>query len=384
VKTVLVTGGTGAVGSVLAAQLLAEKETRVALLVRARSAEHLQERVRELVDFWALDPSDRSVMDRLIPLAGDVTRSQLGLEPGRYDRLVGELSHIVHAAANVKLDQTLEEARRAAVDSARNVLALARACRTNGRFRKLDVVSTIGVGGRFPGAVPERILHEPRAFHNTYEAAKAEAEELVWAEVQAGRLPGTIHRPSMVVGDSTTGRIIHFQVFYYLCEFLSGRRTAGFVPSGGGFALDIVPVDYVARAIQIASDRDDAAGRIFHLCSGPDQALPLGDLAGRVNEIFSSCDGRRVRLRRVPSSLIRAAVPVLRAMAPPRTRRALRSLPFLLSYLDERPRFDTTRTRPYFAAAGLTVPTPEQYLATVLRAYWTARHGGVTRPRAAS
>ena len=376
-KTVLVTGGTGAIGSVLAAQLLTDKDTRVVLLVRARSADDLASRVRGLVEFWQLDAADRSVMDRVVAVAGDVTRPQLGLDPARYERLAGELTHIVHAAANVKLNQTLEAARHAAVDSVRHVLALAQACRASGRFRKLDVVSTIGVGGRMAGAVPERILHEPREFHNTYEAAKAEAEALVWAEVQAG-LPATIHRPSMVVGDSTTGRIIHFQVFYYLCEFLSGRRTAGLIPSGGGFALDIVPVDFVARAIQIASDRDDAAGRILHLCSGPEHALPLGDLARRLDAIVTACDGRRVTLRQLPSGIIRAAVPVLRAFAPPRARRALQSLPFLLSYLDEQPRFETVRTHPYLAAAGLTVPRPQEYLPTVIRAYWTARHGART------
>ena len=55
--------------------------------------------------------------------------------------------------------------------------------------------------------------------------------------MQAG-LPATIHRPSMVVGDSQTGKVIHFQVFYHLCEFLSGRRTLGIVPDTGDAALD--------------------------------------------------------------------------------------------------------------------------------------------------
>ena len=55
-----------------------------------------------------------------------------------------------------------------------------------------------------------------------------------------------------VVGDTINGRIIHFQVFYHLCEFLSGRRTLGLAPGFGGARLDIVPADYVAQVIALS------------------------------------------------------------------------------------------------------------------------------------
>ena len=85
----------------------------------------------------------------------------------------------------------------------------------------------------------------------------------------------------MVIGDSASGRVIHFQVFYHLCEFLSGRRTCGLLPDFGGFKLDVVPADYVAAAIGASIASPEASGRILHLCSGPARALALdacGDL----------------------------------------------------------------------------------------------------------
>lgn len=91
----------------------------------------------------------------------------------------------------------------------------------------------------------------------------------------------------MVVGDSTTGRIIHFQVFYHLSEFLSGRRTFGLAPEFGAARLDIIPADHVARVIVWSEPATTASsGRILHSCSGPTLALPLDPLRERVRTAF--------------------------------------------------------------------------------------------------
>src|SRR5262249_47879396 len=161
----------------------------------------------------------------------------LGLDRPSYERLSREVTHVVHAAGNVKLNRPLEEARRSAVDAAGHVVSFVDACRACGGFQKLRFLSTVGVVGKMPGTVPERAFPEARAFRNSYEAAKAEAETFLLEHMARG-LPATVHRPSMVVGDSRDGRIIQFQVFYHLCEFLSGRRTAGVIPGARDIRLD--------------------------------------------------------------------------------------------------------------------------------------------------
>src|SRR5688572_710888 len=302
-RTVFLTGATGAIGSTLARYILAEEDARLILLLRATSKSHLDERLAGLFTFWGFDRRDASIDSRVRAVSGDVTLTRLGLDEETYAGVVRDVTHVIHSAGNVKLNRPLNEARLSAVDAVRHVLSLVAACRSIGRFAKLDYVSTVGVAGRTAGEVPEQPFHTPRAFRNSYEAAKAEAETLVLRDIDEG-LPATIHRPSMVVGDSRDGRIIQFQVFYYLCEFLSGRQTAGFVPHAGSTRLDIIPVDYVARAIQASSLREDANGRIFHLCAGPADAPMVTTLTEQVREFFVRRDRPVPGLRRLRPSLM--------------------------------------------------------------------------------
>src|SRR5262249_35957340 len=225
-KVVFITGSTGVIGSAVTRLFLTEADTRVRLLVRASSPEHLRQRLRTLFEFWGDDETSASMASRVEAFAGDVSRPRLGLDAATYERLTHEVTHVVHSAGNVRLNRPLDEARADAVDPALQIVTLVQACRQQGLPVKLDFVSTVGGAGNVPGVVPETPLDGVRLFRNTYEAAKAEAENLVLAEMGRG-LAGTIHRPSMVVGDSRTGAVPQFQVFYHLCEFLSGRKTLG-------------------------------------------------------------------------------------------------------------------------------------------------------------
>src|SRR5688572_22578429 len=129
-RTVLITGATGAIGSVLSRYVIEEPETRLVLLLRAESPEHLDHRMRDLYRFWGIAPEDRSVTSRVTAMAGDVTRPRLGLEQPDYHRVARDVTHVIHSAGNVKLNRPLEEARRSAVDPTRHIVSLTNACRT--------------------------------------------------------------------------------------------------------------------------------------------------------------------------------------------------------------------------------------------------------------
>src|SRR5206468_3341904 len=184
-----------------------------------------QQRRRPLAQFWKLP--DGEVAARVEMVRGDTSLPHFGLDSARFERIAAECSRIIHCAAMVRMNLPLAEARRAAVRAAENVVELARSAARAGILEKVEFLSTVGVGGTLPGTLPERWITESRAYHNTYEQAKAEAEVLVAQGVAEG-LPITVHRPSMVVGDSRTGDVLRFQIFYHLVEFLSGRRTFGF------------------------------------------------------------------------------------------------------------------------------------------------------------
>lgn len=362
-----ITGATGTIGSALIPLLLAERGTRITLLIRAQHSGDLAARLTGLLRFWRISPDDMAITERITVLRGDTSLSRFGLDDADYTRLCRNTTHIIHSAAIVKMNLPLEAARTSSVNSVRSILELASACQCYGQLSKVDIVSTVGVGGRTAGLIPERPMPEVTRFHNTYEAAKAEAERVVtgyW-----GKLPITLHRPSMVVGDSRTGKIIHFQVFYHLCEFLSGRRTLGFVPMAATAALDIIPVDYVAHVLHWASQRPETTGRVLHLCSGPQGAIAIPLLRDRVLDALGKQDPQLTRPRLVPTWIFRRALPALRLFVPEEMRRALRALPLFLDYLDEAQGFANSETRKLLDPAGIPLPAAGSYLENVLAYY---------------
>jgi thioester reductase-like protein len=376
VKTYFLTGATGVVGSAVGARVLAEGDARLILLLRAGSEGELASRLAELWRFWAQgrDPSE----NRVEAVRGDITLPNLGMEPSAYERIARECTHIVHCAASVRMNLPIDEARRSAVFAAKSILALGAAAQAAGVLEKIEYVSTVGVGGRRPGSLPERWITEERRFHNTYEQAKAEAEVVV-ARAVAGGTPVTVHRPSMVVGESRTGRVIHFQVFYHLAEFLSGRRTRGLIPGLGPTRLDLVPADYLADAIFWSSRESKTKGRILHLCSGPEHAVPLLELRDRVRSKFRAVGIEVPRSLMLPAGAFRAAVPLLRTFASERQRRAMNTLPIFLDYLAEDQSFSNAETVPLLEKAGITLPRAAEFLDPVLDYYLSRK---VERPRA--
>lgn len=364
-KTYFVTGATGAIGSALIPILLHDDQTSIRLLLRAKSDDELAARVDELFTFWQVPVSDRATRSRVKALRGDATVGQFGLDDEAYQSLGSECTHLIHSAGNVRMNLPIDQARHSSVDSARNIIALAKRCR---RLEKVEFVSTVGVGGRTQGAVPEDWITTLRGFHNTYEQAKAEAEEVIRAEFERG-LPLTVHRPSMVVGDSVSGRIIHFQVFYHLCEFLSGRRTLGLTPDFGAARLDIVPADYVAKVIAWSSVNAASSGRILHSCSGPEMALALGPLREVVRRSFAAAGQRLPPVINLPTGVFRALLGGVSLFMPGETRRAIKTLPVFLDYLATEQTFANARTQALLSTVGLAVPTPSGYLGKVLDYY---------------
>jgi len=366
-NTYFVTGATGTIGSGLVPVLLREPAAEVRLLIRAASSEQLTERLESLLAFWNIGADDPR-RTRMTALRGDAELPHFGLTEQDYGRLSECCTHIIHCAGKVRMNLPLEAARQAAVSSARNVADLAKACIARGDFSKVEFVSTVGVGGRNPGVIPETWITNPREFHNTYEQSKAEAELFIAREIDTG-VPITVHRPSMVVGDSREGKVVHFQIFYHLCEFLSGRRTLGVFPVLERATLDIIPVDYVADALAWSAGRPDTVGRILHLCSGPDGAIRLMDLRERVQRLFRT-HGMKLPLS-LPVSLavFKGTIPVIGWLVPEKTRKALRTLPIFLDYLAEDQAFANADTRALLAAAGIQLPPVEDYVDRLVTYY---------------
>ena len=366
-----VTGVTGVVGSALIPYLLESKENYIWALIRGESDTHIQQRLQELITFWELDEiQQKDALQRIMPVQGDMDKPHFGISDQRYKEISQQCTHIIHCAGVVRMNLPLEVATTHAVGAAKNVVELALECNKNGQFEKIDFVSTVGVGGRMSTSIPETWISEKREFHNTYEASKAEAEDYLQKQIKKNQLPVTIHRPSMVVGDSKTGKIIHFQIFYYLCEFLSGRRSMGLAPYYRRAILDTVPVDYVANVLKWSSENENTIGKIFHLSSGPELSITLTDLRIVVRQLMKEQGIKTTRIISLPGNLFKITIKMVTPFLNNKTQRALKVLPIFLDYLTDDQLFGNDLTNRFMKEnGGPEIPCVESYLEKVLGYY---------------
>ena len=128
---------------------------------------------------------------------------------------------MIHCAATVRFDHSLDEARHINVEGTRRVLDFAAGAR---QLRSLAYVGTAYVAGERSDLVRENELAVGQRYRNTYEQTKAEAEALVRSHL--GSLPGVILRPSIIVGDSRTGVTSSFKMMYWPLEDLCAPPVA--------------------------------------------------------------------------------------------------------------------------------------------------------------
>jgi len=149
------------------------------------------------------------------------------------------------------------------VEGTRNVVRFANAVRA----ARLHHVSSIAVaGGSFRGEFTEDSFDEGQELGQPYYRTKFDAEKIVRGEA---RVPFRVYRPGIVIGASVDGAADRVDGIYYSFKIIQRLRDAlpSWVPLVGieGGRLNLVPVDFVARAIAHISDRPGLDGQVFHL-----------------------------------------------------------------------------------------------------------------------
>jgi thioester reductase-like protein len=370
---VLLTGATGFVGMELLVRYLERTDRRVYVLVRGADTHEATARIEHTLH--SLFGAGHPYTGRVVAVRGDLTRPGLGLRGRRRDALAEEVSEIVHGAASVAFELGLEDSRTINVEGTRRVLAFAERCAARGGLRRLSYISTAYVAGAHGGCFSEDDLDVGQRFRNAYEQSKFEAERLV--SRARGRLPLTVLRPSIVVGERASGWTASFNVLYWpLRAFARGAYVA--LPARREAPVDVVPVDYVADAIFHLSLAREAEGATFHLTAGT-HASSVGELVELATAFF-----QRPAPRLFDPSVYRHVVhPLLvRSSRDERYRRALERSEVFFPYFATRVRYDDRRSRVALRGTGIGPSPLRSYFERLVEFALVAEWGRRKIPRA--
>ena len=333
---IFLTGGTGFLGCELVARFLARGgDEPIYILIRARSRAEARKRFHSLYNSPGL-PWPDSYRKRIRPLWGDISLPWMGLDPDEIRNLAGRVTRIVHSAASINLNASLQEARRTNLAGAREILRLALSCR---RLESLAWISTAFVAGNRIGCILEGELQCGQKFRNGYEQSKFEAEILVRSYKSI--LPVTVFRPSIIVGDSRTGYTRNFSSIYWPLRLVAEGELRR-VPGDPRTPLDLVPVNYVADAVAELLDRHRSTGFCYQLVAGRGGTITAREFLDRAIRYF---DRSREPLRFIPP----------RAHADSRLR-------VFFEYLTDYKQFDDSATRTALRGTGLRCPRITDYL----------------------
>ena len=354
-----VTGATGFIGKRLVKKLLERKGSVVYFLIRKES----EDKVKALREFWSASAA------RVVPVFGDLTGKKLGVSAQDIKLLKGKVDHFYHLAAIYDLGADEASQIEVNIDGTRNTVEFVRAIDA-GHFHH---VSSIAAAGLYEGVFREDMFDEAENYDHPYFMTKHESEKIVRAEC---KVPWSVYRPAMVVGDSTTGEMDKIDGPYYFFKLIQRMRQLlpPWLPSIGleGGRINIVPVDFVVDALNAISHQKDISSRCYHLVD------PVGYRVGDVLDIFSKAAHapkmnlffNAALLGFIPRSVTKG----LMALAPVRrVRNAIMSdlgLPEdMLTFVNYPTRFDCRSTLAALKGTGVACPNLKDY-AWRLWDYW--------------
>jgi NAD(P)-dependent dehydrogenase (short-subunit alcohol dehydrogenase family) len=354
-----VTGATGFIGRNLV-ELLLQREGTVYVLVREGSKGRLEELRRR----WGVDE------ERVVGIVGDVSLPLLGISDSDLELLRGQVDHLFHLAAVYDMTADAESQRISNVEGTRHMVDFAEAVEVG----TVHMVSSIAAAGLFHGTWREDMFEEAENLDvHPYFRTKHDSEGVVRSECLR---PWRVYRPGIVVGNSETGEMDKVDGPYYFFKLIRRIRNAvpQWMPMLGveGREINIVPVDFVVRAMDHIAHQEGLDGRAFHLTD------PKPPSAGDVIDVFARAAHGPESSVRLPAAAIEAADPLVRLglsalpLSGVIVDRALGEFGIpraVLTYVNYPTHFDSRGTQAALEGTDIRVPPLEAY-ADKLWDYW--------------
>ncbi|MBW2732350.1 MAG: SDR family oxidoreductase [Deltaproteobacteria bacterium] len=335
-QSILMTGFPGFIAKRLVSEMIRASAPRFIFLVQHQQVFA----AKKLCD--ALELQYPSFANRWTIAAGDLRAPGLGLTPEAHTLIRETVDSVWHLAAIYDLAVSAALAYEVNVEGTLRVLDL---CEELPLLKRLIYVSTCYVAGDRQGTAYEDELDLGQGFKNHYESTKCWAEKHVQRRWE--RIPTVVLRPSIVVGDSTTGETVKGDGPYFIMQLL--MRLPSWLPMvnvGQGLAAaNVVPVDWLVDASLRLSEHPDAAGKVFHL------ADPNPPSSREVLDQLTQILGRAAVLGHAPETWAQ------KLLAQRHVQRLTRIPPEVFVYFNHPISFDTNNTAELLAP--ITAPCPQ-------------------------
>jgi nucleoside-diphosphate-sugar epimerase len=264
---VLLTGVTGFLGGAVAADLLQQERWKhVLLLVRAPDREAARRRIVESISRFGVEPA-------LLDLVTDdqIICASLGKMPDHehLPRLAG-VTRVLNCAAITSFGRN-PKTWSTNVDE---TVAFARTVARLPRLERFVHVSTAMICGIHPPLIVREDAFPMKGVHHLvpYTESKAEAERILRTEM--ADLPFVVVRPSIIVGHTRLGCTPSSSIFW---AFRMGDLLHVITSDVDG-VIDIVPVDYAARAVEHLLFRSTLAHRTYHVSAGQNSSSSFREI----------------------------------------------------------------------------------------------------------
>lgn len=324
---------------------LAASGARFELLVQPALLAQAENEIRDISRSTNRDAADFRIV------SGDITAADLGMNGTEASRIRDTTTIVFHLAALYDLGVGRDLAMQVNVEGTRHVN---RFVAEMSALRHYHYVSTCYVAGKRTGMILETELEHNAGFRNHYEETKYLAE--LETGLLKARLPITIHRPSVVCGDSRTGETAKYDGIYYLINYL--RRRPGLLALANignpRVRLNIVPVDFVVDSLAALAHDERAIGATLQLADPA--PLTTAELFEQIARALTS----RGPVLRIPAPLVRTTLDL------PFTE-TLTGMPRVaVPYFFIEQEYDSTRASWLLAPHGIKAPSFGSYVGNLI------------------
>jgi thioester reductase-like protein len=346
-RTIFFTGFPGFIGKRLVEKILVNQpESFIYLLVEPRFVSSANEALEKMGEKII------NIASRTSVIAGDISKSNFGLEEVLYNELIQKVNTIFHLAAIYNLAVKKEISYLVNVQGTINILDFAEKCTS---LERLNYFSTCYVAGRREGVIKEDDLTDAYGFKNYYEETKHYAEVEVRKRMQ--KIPTTIIRPGIVIGDSETGEIDKFDGPYYIFALLARLEKQGRIKKNFPFVrfgknevkFFLVPVNFLINAVEYISRQKEGIGRTFQVVDP--NPLTFKEFYDLTADAFGL---KRPKLR-IPLWLIKPLIWF------PWLLRKMKMIPEIFPYTGCDAIYDSTNTQGILKTSNITVPEIRKY-----------------------